>query len=440
MQKIFLMAVLLWSLPSWSAEILDMKQRSELIDRILAQRLDDVLPPLMRREKIDMWVIMSREYNEDPVMKTMLPSAWISARRHTMLIIYDPGPGQPVERLAVARYAVGELFTKAWDKEKQPDQWQALAKVIADRNPAKIAINTSAHFALADGMSSTEYQRFTSALEPKFQSRILSAEPLAIAWLETRSELEMAHYPNIAALGHQLIARAFSNEVVTPGRTTTDDIVWWLRDQTTQLGLSNWFHPTVSIQRADDQEFDQLSAFSKRPEDNTILPGDLIHVDFGITYLLMNTDQQQHAYVLKASETRAPPGLETALANANQLQDILTSNFKTGRTGNEILALSLKSATAAGLKPAIYTHPLGIHGHAAGPTIGMWDSQGGVPVSGDYPVHRKTTYAIELNAATHIPLWKKEVRIMLEEDVYFDGKSVTYLAGRQTQFHLIQSD
>ena len=269
--------------------------------------------------------------------------------------------------------------------------------------------------------------------------RLIPAEPLAIAWLETRSSLEQEVYPDIVAQGHKLIARAFSSEVVKPGETTTDDVVWWLREQSLALGVGNWFHPTVSIQRPDAEVFDQIKAFSKRPGESIIQPGDLIHVDFGITYLRLNTDQQQHAYILKAGEKDAPQGLKKALSNANRLQDILTNNFKTGRSGNEILAASRQQAIEDGIKPAIYTHPLGLHGHAAGPTIGMWDAQQGVPVAGDYPLYPDTAYSIELNAATFIPEWNKEVRIMLEEDAFFDGDPVEYFDGRQTDFHLIKS-
>lgn len=427
------------SASAWANNILSMKERSELIDKITVERFNSVLPKIMEREGIDMWVLMSREYNEDPVLKTMLPSTWIFARRHTMLVIYNPGNGQPLERLAVARYAVGSLFKKAWDKEAQPDQWQALKHIIEARNPSKIAINTSNAFALADGMTATEHEKFMGVLSEELKSRVVSGERLAIGWLETRSELEMQYYPALTQIGHSLIATAFSNEVITPNVTTTDDVVWWLRDQTRALGLTNWFHPTVSIQRQDNKVFDQISAFSKRPGENIIRPGDLIHVDFGITYLRLNTDQQQHAYVLKPEEKDAPASLKKALKSGNQLQDILTGNFKVGRTGNTILSMSRQQAIEQGITPAIYTHPLGFHGHAAGPTIGMWDAQQGVPVQGDYPMFAQTAYSIELNAASFIEEWNKEIRVMLEEDAFFDGKSVTYLDGRQTEFHLIHS-
>lgn len=439
MNKVIFILLTLFSFSALANSVLSMKERSALIDTILEQRFSDVLPEIMEREGIDMWVLMSREYNEDPVLKTMLPSTWLAARRHTMLVIYNPGDGRPLEKLAVARYAVGSLFEKAWDKEAQPDQWQALKHIIESRNPTKIAINTSDAFALADGMTSTEYNRFMSTLSDQFKRRVVSGEMLVIGWLETRSELEMKHYPALAQIGHSLIATAFSNEVITPNVTTTDDVVWWLRDQTRALGLTNWFHPTVSIQRKDSEVFDQISAFSKRPGENIIRPGDLIHVDFGITYLRLNTDQQQHAYVLKPGEKDAPASLKNALKAGNQLQDILTSNFKVGRTGNTILNMSRQQAIEQGITPAIYTHPLGFHGHAAGPTIGMWDAQEGVPIKGDYPMFAQTAYSIELNAASFIEKWNKEIRIMLEEDAFFDGKSVTYLDNRQTEFHLIHS-
>ena len=216
MRAVCTLVLLLVSLQCMAKDVMDMQARSELVDEILAQRFEQVLPSLMQRTNIDMWVIMSREYNEDPVIKTMLPSTWLSARRHTMLVIFNPGEGKPLERLAVARYAVADLFEKAWDKEAQPNQWEALADVIEARDPKRIAVNVSDAFALADGMSSTENSKFIAALSPKFKDRVVSGEKLAIAWLETRSKLEMQHYPSLTQIGHQLIATAFSNEVVTP--------------------------------------------------------------------------------------------------------------------------------------------------------------------------------------------------------------------------------
>lgn len=447
--KLLVTFSLIWLQPAFADKdnngILSLRDRAQVINTHLDDRLENLLPTLMRREGIDMWILISREYNEDPVLKTMLPANWLSARRRTILVLFDPGKDeegnfQAIERLAVARYNVDTMFRKSWDKEQQPNQWDSLVELIKQKNPHKIALNKSTTVALADGLTATEYEEFKTALGPNLQSQIVSSEPLAIAWLETRSEQEMQVYPSIVKLSHKIVAEAFSNDVVKPGITTTEDVVWWLREKVVELKLQTWFHPTVSIQRASEDKFDHIQAFSKRPEQQTIMPGDLLHLDFGITYLRLNTDQQQHAYVLKRGEQDAPDYLKQALANGNKLQDIFIANFKLGSTGNEVLAMSRRQAIEQGIKPSIYTHPIGFHGHAAGTTLGMWDSQGGVPGQGDYPLHANTAYSIELNAATFIPQWKKEIRIMLEEEAYFDGQGVRYLDDRQTQFHLIKSE
>jgi hypothetical protein len=337
----------------------------------------------------------------------------------------------------MARYAVGKMFKKAWDADKQPDQWKALADFIAEKNPKKIGVNKSAEFALADGISSNDHDKLMSVLPANMKSRVTSAENLAIGWLETRTESEMAVYPSIVRMAHQIIAEGFSEKVIQPGVTTTDDVVWWYRDRIRELGFTTWFHPSVSIQRKDPESFEHLRAFSDRPEDQIILPGDLLHVDFGITYLRLNTDTQQHAYVLKTGEKAPPKFLQDAFKTGNRVQDILTGNFKTGRTGNEILKMSLDQCQAENIKCTIYTHPIGFHGHAAGTTIGLWDQQGGVPVNGDYPLYENTAHSIELNAATFIKEWDKEIRIMLEEDAFFDGDKVYYIDGRQTELMTI---
>ena len=286
----------------------------------------------------------------------------------------------------------------------------------------------------------TDLAGLEKALGKKYSKRIVSAENLAIGWLETRTPAEMAIYPQICRIAHEIIAEAFSDRVIQPGATTTDDVVWWMRERSRELKLINWFHPTVSVQRADPESFDHLRSFSKRPERNVIQPGDLLHVDFGITYLRLNTDTQQHAYVLRPGETEAPAYLQDAFKRGNRLQDIFTNNFKEGRTGNEVLKMSREQSIAEGIKPSIYTHPIGYHGHAAGTTLGMWDSQGGVPFTGDYPLHLNTAYSIELNAATQIEEWGKEIRIMLEEEAFFDERGVHYIDGRQLELILIPKD
>jgi len=410
-----------------------MRDRAEVIDTWLEERVQTILPKIMRRAEIDMWVVIAREYNEDPVIKTLLPATWQSARRTTILIAYDPGDGKSLETFGLSRYNTGDLFKTTWNKEAQPDQWEALAEMIKEKDPKKIGINRSATFALADGISSTHYDQLMGVLSKKYQDRVVSAENVAIGWLEARTESEMIVYQNIVRIAHEIIAEGFSEKVIQPGITSTDDVVWWYRERIRALGFTAWFHPTVSIQRKDPESFDHLRSFSERPEKQIIFPGDLLHVDLGITYLRLNTDTQQHAYILRPGETEVPGFLVNAFSKGNRVQDILTSNFQTGRSGNEILKATLAQCKAEGLKGVIYTHPIGFHGHGAGPTIGLWDQQGGVPGSGDYPLYVNTAYSIELNAGVYLDEWEKEIRIMLEEDAFFDGKNVRYIDGRQIE-------
>lgn len=247
--------------------------------------------------------------------------------------MHDLGEGNGVETLAVARYDVGEMFKRAWDPENDPDQWQRLADIIRERDPEKIGINISEIWGHADGLVVTDHEEMKAALGQDLSERLVSAEKLAVGWLETRSQKEMQIYPQIVRIAHEIIAEGFSDSAIQPGVTTTEDVVWWYREKIKELKLDTWFHPSVSIQRADPESFDHLRTFDSRPGENVIIPGDLLHVDFGIKYLRLNTDTQQHAYVLRPGETEVPDYLVKAFKNGNRLQDIFTNNFQEAEPG-----------------------------------------------------------------------------------------------------------
>ncbi|MDW5290212.1 M24 family metallopeptidase [Formosa sp. PL04] len=420
------------------AQILPERDRAEMRDAILKDRFEHVLPKLMDDNTIDMWLVIAREYNEDPVMKTMLPATWLNARRRTILVFYRNKETNTTERLAVSRYDVGENITSAWDKEEQESQWARLVELIEERDPKTIGINVSEHFGIVDGLVKTDYTELMDVLPAKYKTRIVSAEPLAIGWIETRTPKEMELYNQLVNITSAIIDEAFSTAVITAGVTTTDDVVWWMRQKVTDLGLETWFHPTIDVQRNSEALNSQVDSFSKGEQAKVILPGDLLHCDFGITYITLNTDCQRHAYVLKAGETEVPSFLKDAFAKGNRIQDIFTNNFKVGRTGNEVLAMSLAEGKAEGMRPAIYTHPLGNYGHSSGTTLGMWDSQDGVPVKGDYPLHENTVYAIELNTTVNIPEWNKDIRIMLEEAGYLGPHGFRFVNGRQKAIKVVK--
>jgi Xaa-Pro aminopeptidase len=290
-----------------------------------------------------------------------------------------------------------------------------------------VGINTSDTFAAADGLTSTDHSCLLKALKG-LNVQVRSAQGLAVGWLETRLPIEIDAYTGLNRIAHDIIAQALSSKVILPGQTTALDVAWWIRQRIHDLGLRAWFHPTVDIQR---------QGADKAPDTEIIRAGDLLHCDVGFHYLGLATDTQQLAYVRRPGEETAPSGLDLSLAQGNKLQDITASEFIAGRTGNQILAASLSLAAEAGLKARIYTHPIGVHGHASGPTIGLYEKQDGISGAGNYPLHDDTCYALELNVATKVAEWDQEVTIPLEQTVAFTQGKVKYLGGRQTKLHLV---
>jgi Xaa-Pro aminopeptidase len=413
--------------PDPTQRVLSHREQATLVKGWIQKRFDTLLPTLMQRTGIDMWVIVSREYNDDPVFRSMAPLTTYSSRRRTILVFFDPGGGKPVERLSVGRFDYDGLFKVV--QTHNDAQYEGLRKLVDERNPKVIGINESDAWNHADGLTANEKRRLLQALGPH-AARVKSAEMLAVGWLEVKLPEELEAYRHVMKVAHMVIREAFSNKVVTPGKTTNEDVVWWMRQRVAEMGLGKWFHPSVTIHRQG----------GVKPAENVIQPGDMLHCDFGIVYLGFSTDTQHNAYVLKPGETEAPAGLKAGLANANRLQDI-TMRFGTpGTSGNEALRASREMAKKQGLVPSIYWHPVGYHGHAAGPPMGMTDYQEGVPIRGDYVFQPYTWHSVELNVTHTVPEWgNQDVRFALEEDAALmpDGKW-DWIDGRQTEFYLIK--
>lgn len=412
--------------------ILPLRDRAQIQDAWLKDRLDTLAPALMREHRIDMWVMVAREYLEDPVVGTMLNATNLRARRRTVFIFWDPGDGRPVERLVINKHGMGEMFAGAWDMDKEPDQWRRIAAIIAERNPKRIALNVSSLSAFADGLTHSQHQDLMAALTPAQRKRVVPGYPLAIGWLETRTPAEMRRYQEIVRVAHAIIGEGFSAKVVKPGVTTNHDLVWWYRQRVSDLGLASWFHPSVEITR-------KGVAGVLREEAAPIEQGDMLRVDFGIVYLGLNTDTQHVAYVLRNGERDAPVGLKAGLRANNAVQDAVTSEMRVGDTGNAVLRRARAKAIAQGLTPTIYSHPIGYHGHGAGSAIGQSENQTFVP-HGEYRLRANIAWSIELKATQAVPEWDGQlVDFKSEEDAFFDGTRVRYIDGRQTRFHLIGS-
>ena len=415
--------------------ILSEYDRIEPENRMVADRLENLLPTLMEETGIELWLVMNREYAEDPVYFTLVPQPSFAARRTTMLLFHLQEDGT-VDRLSVNRYPLGEPYQVGWDGGNLDAQWAALGDILAERDPETIGINTSSTWPEADGLTHGLHRKLLDALPDGFEDRIVSAEDLVVRWMETRSDQEQAVYPHVVSIARRAIAEGFSNRTITPGVTTTDDVAWALRDYFESRGLRIWFMPYVNIQRPGveceaDTPFCGISG--------VIQPGDVLHTDVGICYLKLCTDTQEMAYVLRAGEYEVPEFLQDALAEGNRWQDLLTAEFVTGRTGNEILASAQDAMGGQAWSFNVYTHPIGFVGHGPGPTIGMWDVPGAIPNTGDWPLHPNTAYAIEGNIAVPTEEWDgQHVQIKLEQSALYTGEEVIYLAGRQTEWHVVR--
>lgn len=445
MHKLIILAVLLVLPPAAKAEdqgreigspraVLEYRDRPAAENRHLEERLDSLLPALMEETDLDMWLVINREYAEDPIYFSLVPQPTFAARRTTMLIFHRTDEG--VDRLTVNRYPLGGPYETAWAGGDLDSQWRALADLIVSLDPERIGVNVSRHWPVADGLTHGLHQRLLEVLPEDYAERVVSAEDLVVRWAETRTQNEMETYAHTVSLARSVIAEAFSSRVVTPGVTTTDDVAWYIRQRFADLNLPIWFMPYVNAQRP-GQTCESDSPFCG--ETGLILAGDVLHTDVGICYLRLCTDTQEMGYVAKLGETEIPQGIIDALKVGNRWQDLLTNEFVTGRTGNEITAATRAECAKEKINCSVYTHPIGFFGHAPGPTIGMWDDQDGTPVRGDWPLYENTCYAIEGNVKASVPEWDGQlVQIKLEQSACFDGENVYYLAGRQTNWHIVK--
>jgi Xaa-Pro aminopeptidase len=432
-----------------------LRDQADRQQRWLDERMKSVLPALMKKHGVEMWVVPMREYNEDPVFSSIVSPTTFAARRRTIYLFFDPcahASGtctKPVERLAMGGTSQGGVYqairsTKAaagpaggnvqaqaelWGDE----QWQILKQEIERRNPRAIAVDISRIFAFNDGLSAGELEGMKEALGPALSAKIKPANDLALDLIASRLPDEVATYRTMTEVVWGIIDTAFSNVVITPGVTRTQDVVWWMRQKVNDLGLGTWFQPSVEVQRKGATE-------AQLGENPIIQKGDVLHCDFGITALRLNTDTQHMGYVLMDGEAAPPAGLRKALENSNKLQDIVVGEIRPGRSGNEILKSSRAKMAASGIDGTIYSHPIGMHGHGAGPLIGLWDYQDGVPGRGDAKVIPNMWFSVELQATTRVPEWNNQpVRSAQEEDVVVLGDgSVKWSLKRQTEFHLVR--
>ena len=401
---------------SKSQDILPIREQYSVCDEVLKDRLEHLMPKLLRECGVDMWLVLCREYNEDPVFKTLTPQLVKNASR-TSCFVFSLDQDGTYEALSLSRPnpRLAPFYTQAYFPGKE-EQYEAIAKVVARKAPKKVAVNISDDCAQADGLSKQLYDKLYACLG----DRIVPDDSIAIRWLETRTPRELELYPVIYRIAMDVLREAYSRDVITPGVTTTTDVEWYIMQRINDMGLDAWFSPDVDLQRRGERE--------ERMCDTVIQEGDLLHTDMGLTYLNLYTDSQRLGYVLKKGETQIPAGILKGFSRGNRFQDLVRENFVEGRTGNEIFFAATRQAKEEGIRPMLYSHPIGYYGHGAGPSVGMYDNQGFVPQHGELKLHPDTCYALELNVREPVPEWdNQDVCFMLEETITYTGGQTYFL-------------
>jgi Xaa-Pro aminopeptidase len=399
--------------------------RWERMNQIRQEKFDLILPEVMRENGVDMWITVNREGLEDPLTDDL-------GRGYTgdygYYIFTDRG-GERIERAVLG---VGTALVEdngAYDIFADPAELKAF---VEERNPATIALNYAEHIGAADGLSHSAHQMLVRELGPGFAERFVSAEKLASDFRSRRVASEIAAFAWAAELSRTIAERAFSNEIITPGKTTLADVAWWMREQQFERGLDTSFGmPSVYITGPEG-----LVALSN---DHVIQRGDFLAIDWGVGYLNFYTDLKRHAYVLRERETHLPPSFQKAFDNGRAVRDILKANIMPGRTAAETFELLNQRIETAGFnvmdtfnKPTddpelidviIGCHSVGNLGHGVGPSIAWFN-----PERMSYVIQPTNLFSIELFAYTAIPEWgNKKLRIPLEDDAIVTERGVEWL-------------
>lgn len=427
------------------------RAQAEIMDRLLKLKIATVLPELMRRAGADMWIVRN---TEGPIYLSLLSSdddghvaAW-----SPFLVLYDRGEDAGVERRGA--------------------RFDELAGIVEARQPARIVIG--------DSFSNDHRAELARRIGAPYADRLIAHADLPIWWLETRTPEEISVFRHVVGVAHDVIGEGYSNRVIVPDVTTTNDLNWWIRQRYIDLGVDTDDHPTVTVQRShaerarygDPDEHFRIDTSPRNGMDMVIRRGDLLFNDTGIRYLGINTDTQQAAYVLRQGETDAPEGLKEAMRHLNRLQDIIGEEMRHGRTGRDIGMSASARARQEGIRPRIYSHPISYwfmryqrnggfftrDHYFAGTAItdeppddpdddadrGPRYDLRGPPfhfrlTSADHPLEYDTVYALEIDIEYAVPEWgDQDIRLHSETVMAFTRDGMIYPAGRQTEWYLIR--
>ena len=399
-------------------KIRSLKEQYAIKDQCLKERLEIILPQVMEDADVDMWIVASKEYHEDPTFKAMVPAEYLTARRITMFAFSKEADGIHRYSLSMPDKSVAKFYESKWQFGKE-DQMVALKRLIEEKDPKRIALNMSKEFAVCDGFSIGLYQMFKESLGEDIMNKMVNDDLLAMKFMEIRTPTELKLMPEVMSVAHDIMERMYTTDVIKPGITTTNDLEWFMKEEVNKLGLTYWFEPTMDLQRKNGDE--------SRYDSCVIQKGDLLHCDFGIYYMNMCTDTQRLGYVAKDDEDTMPQYLLDGMKVGNRFQDIVRENMIVGRTGNEVFEAAMKQ----GIQAMLYSHPCNMYGHGPGPTIGLFSNQNAIPVKGDVKLSNNTVYALELNVKVDDYYYFLEETVALTDDgvnfLYKDRDKITFI-------------
>lgn len=416
-------------------KLLTVREQQAVRESWLKKRLDTMLLPMMRQQKIEMWIVVNEEFHADPVTEYIAPPLPYVGRRD-FFVFADRG-GDKLDRIALVRYP--EEHLKYFFEIVNPpgrDIGATLHRIVDERKPKTIALNIGGTRGATNGLTHDAYKFLAETLGSDYTSRFVSAAPLIVEYMDTRLPEELEHYRTAVALTDVLTQRAFSNEVITPGKTTVGDVRWWWLQQVDNLGLGVWFQPDLRVQRHNQDSGKTQQFLSVAEESMVIQRGDVIHIDCGLNYLGLSTDWQKMAYVLREGEKDIPEGLKKALTNTNKLQDALFTHIKAGAQGFDVYDATMADMKTQGIEAMIYSHSVGNQGHALGASVDFRRPTTGAPQE---PAFREGSYtSIELNTSTPVAEWSgQKVTIMMEDDAYLTKDGMKWFRPRQTAFYVI---
>lgn len=406
--------------------VLTLRERQEIRSKITRKRVETLIPSLMKELGIDFWVVPSGDFRVDPVYPYLVDEDSTASS----IVVLSNCDGK-FEKWITAKflpYGEGALYQNFVQPGEDNDQ--ALARLIREKRPRSVAVNTSTNFPILDGISHVDYQRVRKAAG---DIPVVSAEELAMRFMQHRLPEELENYEASAALSRRLIQETFTRAVITPGVTTTEDVRWFMRQRMLEMGVAYTWGPNCDVQRRGCSN----PMLGSELESEIILPGDLVHIDFGISYLQTETDMQYLCYVPLDGENAVPDGLKDGFAKCRAYQQIYMDTVRPGMTGNALWREINAKAEAAGLNGMVYSHPIGFHVHGVGASIGRFGRQPDIP-HGQYIVRNNMCFAMEQNVRIKLPEWdSQEIYIFREEDVALVDGNVRVIGELQPNLYIL---